>query len=567
MVANALFLRARSARAVGDTLDAAAGLRPAAARARRRAAAGRSPARRASSTARRPRSVAAACRIGTLQADARRGARPRLAVHGARARRRSTSRRSRAWIERTLPARQRRSPPRPRWRRSTSGSSYFRQLAFILGAISLVVGFLLVTTLVTVSRERAHRRDRRAARDRRDARARRAADRARGRGAHARGRGRAASRSGSSPRATSTRILADFPGLPAAIDFFLFQPRGGVDGARAAAWSRASLAGIYPAWRAASLPIARRCARRRSDERQRERPSSAPRRPPRLRDRRRRGARACAACRSDVDAGRLRGRSSARRGAGSRTLLNLLGAIDRPTRGHRARSTAATSSAMRDREATAFRLRHVGFVFQRFYLMPTLTRARERRAADGGGGLAKRDAARARARELLDYVGLGERAGAPAAQLSGGEQQRVAIARALANRPALLLADEPTGELDARTGAEIIALFERLNADGTTIVVVTHDEELARAARRVVHMRDGVIERRPGAHDRRCSRSATCSHRPWRSALLLFGYGLGVGRDDRAALHRRGAAARRRATSGSSAAARSPCCPRGSTSR
>jgi putative ABC transport system ATP-binding protein len=100
---------------------------------------------------------------------------------------------------------------------------------------------------------------------------------------------------------------------------------------------------------------------------------------------------------------------------------------------------------------------------------------------------------RRRTGELLDYVGLGARARHRPSELSGGEQQRVAIARALANRPALLLADEPTGELDARTGADVIALLERLNADGTTIVVVTHDEDLARAARRVVHMRDGVI--------------------------------------------------------------------------
>jgi putative ABC transport system ATP-binding protein len=94
---------------------------------------------------------------------------------------------------------------------------------------------------------------------------------------------------------------------------------------------------------------------------------------------------------------------------------------------------------------------------------------------------------------LLARVGLGDRLHHFPNQLSGGEQQRVAIARALANRPALLLADEPTGELDARTGAEMIALFERLNADGTTIVVVTHDEELAGAAKRVIHMRDGAI--------------------------------------------------------------------------
>jgi putative ABC transport system ATP-binding protein len=100
---------------------------------------------------------------------------------------------------------------------------------------------------------------------------------------------------------------------------------------------------------------------------------------------------------------------------------------------------------------------------------------------------------RQRSTELLRYVDLGDRAKHRPSQLSGGEQQRVAIARALANRPALLLADEPTGELDAKTGREIIDLFGRLNADGTTVVVVTHDEDLARAARRVVHMRDGQI--------------------------------------------------------------------------
>jgi ABC-type lipoprotein export system ATPase subunit len=100
---------------------------------------------------------------------------------------------------------------------------------------------------------------------------------------------------------------------------------------------------------------------------------------------------------------------------------------------------------------------------------------------------------RARAAELLTYVGLRRRQGHLPSQLSGGEQQRVAIARALANRPRMLLADEPTGELDARTGREMIELLARVNRDGTTILVVTHDEQLALAARRVVHMKDGVI--------------------------------------------------------------------------
>jgi putative ABC transport system ATP-binding protein len=147
---------------------------------------------------------------------------------------------------------------------------------------------------------------------------------------------------------------------------------------------------------------------------------------------------------------------------------------------------------MRDAEATRFRLLHVGFVFQRFYLMPALTAVEnvELPLAEAKVG---RRARVDRARELLRYVGLGERFDHRPAQMSGGEQQRVAIARALANRPRLLLADEPTGELDAHTGAEVIALLAQVNGDGTTIVVVTHDEDLARAAKRVVHMRDGVV--------------------------------------------------------------------------
>ncbi|MEP7066486.1 MAG: ABC transporter ATP-binding protein [Gemmatimonadota bacterium] len=178
-------------------------------------------------------------------------------------------------------------------------------------------------------------------------------------------------------------------------------------------------------------------------------------------------------------------------GCGKSSLLNLLGAIDAPTSGT-VEIEGRNVGTLGDREVTEFRLRHIGFVFQRFYLLPILT-ARENvelPMAEAGVPPAER---RERSTELLRYVDLGDRVRHRPSQLSGGEQQRVAIARALANRPALLLADEPTGELDARTGQEIISLFGRLNADGTTVVVVTHDESLARAARRVVHMRDGQI--------------------------------------------------------------------------
>ena len=178
-------------------------------------------------------------------------------------------------------------------------------------------------------------------------------------------------------------------------------------------------------------------------------------------------------------------------GCGKSTLLNLIGVIDHPTSGT-VEIAGRRVDAMSDREATAFRLRNIGFVFQRFYLMPILS-ALENVALPMAEARVGREERLERAAKLLAYVGLGKRERHRPSELSGGEQQRVAIARALANGPSLLLADEPTGELDARTGTEIIALFQRLNADGTTIVVVTHDEELASAAGRKIHMRDGRV--------------------------------------------------------------------------
>jgi putative ABC transport system ATP-binding protein len=178
-------------------------------------------------------------------------------------------------------------------------------------------------------------------------------------------------------------------------------------------------------------------------------------------------------------------------GCGKSTLLNLIGVIDQPTSGT-VTIAGKRVDAMSDREATSFRLHNIGFVFQRFYLMPILS-ALENVALPMAEAKVSRIERKARAEELLEYVGLSSRERHRPSELSGGEQQRVAIARALANHPALLLADEPTGELDARTGAEIISLFQRLNSDRTTIVVVTHDEDLANAARHKVHMRDGRI--------------------------------------------------------------------------
>ncbi|MGI9091420.1 MAG: ABC transporter ATP-binding protein [Gemmatimonadaceae bacterium] len=189
-------------------------------------------------------------------------------------------------------------------------------------------------------------------------------------------------------------------------------------------------------------------------------------------------------------------------GCGKSTLLNLLGVIDSPQSGTIA-IDGRDVTRLSDAEATAFRLRRIGFVFQRFYLMPTLSASENVQLPMAEAGM-KRAERENKAATLLSYVGLGHRARHRPSQLSGGEQQRVAIARALANDPALLLADEPTGELDAATGAEIIALFQRLNTDGTTIVVVTHDEVLASAAARTIQMRDGsIVDVRDNTRDNR----------------------------------------------------------------
>jgi putative ABC transport system ATP-binding protein len=184
-------------------------------------------------------------------------------------------------------------------------------------------------------------------------------------------------------------------------------------------------------------------------------------------------------------------------GCGKSTLLNLLGVVDAPNAGTLT-IDGRRVDAISEAEATAFRLSRIGFVFQRFYLMPALSALENVELPMAEARVAKAER-RARAAELLAYVGLAARGGHRPSQLSGGEQQRVAIARALANRPAMLLADEPTGELDAATGQDVIDLFRRLNADGTTIVVVTHDAQMAAAAGRRIHMRDGAIVDGAGA--------------------------------------------------------------------
>ena len=179
-------------------------------------------------------------------------------------------------------------------------------------------------------------------------------------------------------------------------------------------------------------------------------------------------------------------------GCGKSTLLHMLGCVDAPSTGTLL-FDGQNVATLSDRARSLLRLRHIGFVFQRFFLLPMLTAWENVELPLSEAGVAKAERQQ-RTRELLDYVGLGTRADHRPSQLSGGEMQRVAIARALANRPRLLLADEPTGELDSATGEQISALLDRVNADGTALVIVTHDSGLAARASRILTMADGRIE-------------------------------------------------------------------------
>lgn len=179
-------------------------------------------------------------------------------------------------------------------------------------------------------------------------------------------------------------------------------------------------------------------------------------------------------------------------GCGKSTLLHMLGCVETPT-GGMLLFDDQDAGRLSDAHRSLLRLRHIGFVFQRFFLLPMLTAWENVELPMSEAG-APREERTHRTRELLDYVGLAARADHRPSQLSGGEMQRVAIARALANRPRLLLADEPTGELDEATSTQIAELLDRVNAGGTALVCVTHDASLAERASRLLSMRDGRIE-------------------------------------------------------------------------
>jgi putative ABC transport system ATP-binding protein len=179
-------------------------------------------------------------------------------------------------------------------------------------------------------------------------------------------------------------------------------------------------------------------------------------------------------------------------GSGKSTLMNMLGALDTPTSGQY-RLNSKDVSTMRDDDLAAVRNMDIGFVFQKFNLLPRYSALENVAIPLIYAGMGKKER-NERAAEVLEQVGLKDRMDHNPNELSGGQMQRVAVARALVNRPSIILADEPTGNLDSKTSLEIMGLFEDIQDKGNTIILVTHEEDIAQHAKRIVRLRDGVIE-------------------------------------------------------------------------
>ncbi|GIN59180.1 ABC transporter ATP-binding protein [Lederbergia ruris] len=178
-------------------------------------------------------------------------------------------------------------------------------------------------------------------------------------------------------------------------------------------------------------------------------------------------------------------------GSGKSTLMNIIGFLDYPTGGDYELNNEKIS-AFREKQLAALRNRHIGFVFQQFFLLPRLNAIKNVETPLVYAGVSKKER-RERAQQMLEKVGLGDRVKHLPNQLSGGQKQRVAIARALVNNPSVIMADEPTGALDSKTSKQIMELFVQLNQEGKTVILVTHEEEVAAYANRVITLRDGLV--------------------------------------------------------------------------
>ena len=187
-------------------------------------------------------------------------------------------------------------------------------------------------------------------------------------------------------------------------------------------------------------------------------------------------------------------------GSGKTTLMNIIGCLDKPTSGTY-ELAGQNVSKLKDKELSDLRLKSIGFVFQSFHLMARSTAADNVALPLSYAGVRKKERKK-RAIEALERVGLGDRIGFKPTQLSGGQKQRVAIARAMVNNPKLLLADEPTGALDSKSGEQIMELFRKLNEEGVTVVMITHDPKIASNAKRIVRIIDGEIYEGEGEENR-----------------------------------------------------------------